>query len=83
MLHFFAWKQVKQNVGIMVKWKEQQEKTSLLDFETLQKTKKSSTSRLQWPGMMSPLKKLLADGPKAGLLAACAISNLSFQAHAL
>ena len=39
MIHWFAWKQVKRNVGIMVKWKEQQQKSSLLDFETLQKTK--------------------------------------------
>jgi len=30
---------VKQNVGRTVKWREQQPKNSLLDFETLQKTK--------------------------------------------
>jgi len=30
---------VKRNVGRMVKWREQQQKNSLLDFETLQKTK--------------------------------------------
>jgi len=44
----------------MVKRKEQQQKSSLLDFETLQNTK-SSTSRLQRPGMTSPLKKLSTD----------------------
>jgi len=34
-----VWKQVKQNVGITVKWREQQQKSSLSGFETLQKTK--------------------------------------------
>jgi len=39
MVHGFARKQVKRNVGIMVKWKEQQQKSSLSDFEALQKAK--------------------------------------------
>jgi len=30
---------VKRNVGRTVKWKEQQQKNALLDFETLRKTK--------------------------------------------
>ena len=39
MVHRFAWKQVKRNVGRTVKWREQQQKCSLIGFETLQKTK--------------------------------------------
>jgi len=34
MVHSFAWKQVKRNIGRTVKWREQQTKNSLLDFET-------------------------------------------------
>jgi len=30
---------VKRNISITVKWREQQQKSSLLDFETLQKSK--------------------------------------------
>jgi len=37
MVHWFAWKQVKQNISRTVKWREQQQNISLLDFETLQK----------------------------------------------
>ena len=49
------------------------------------KKQKILASRLQRPGMTSSLKKLLADyfktvadGPKTGLLAACAISTVDF-----
>ena len=37
--HSFTWKQVKRNVSRTVKWSEQQQKTSVLDFETLQNIK--------------------------------------------
>ena len=39
MVHWFAWKQVKQNISRTVKSREQQQNIFLLDFETLQ-TKK-------------------------------------------
>ena len=39
MVHQFAWKQAKRNVSRTIKWREQQQKISLLDFETLQKNK--------------------------------------------
>jgi len=39
MVHWFAWKQVKQNISRTVKWGEQQQNISLLNFETLQKQK--------------------------------------------
>jgi len=60
MVHWFAWKQVKRNVGITVKWREQQQKSLLLGFETAKK-RNFSASRLQRLGMTSPLKQLLAD----------------------
>jgi len=34
MVHWFAWKQVTQNISRTVKWREQQQNISLLDFET-------------------------------------------------
>jgi len=37
MVHWFAWKPVKQNISRTVKWREQQQNISLLVFETLQK----------------------------------------------
>jgi len=37
MVHWFAWKHVKQNISRTVKWREQQQIISMLDFETLQK----------------------------------------------
>jgi len=39
LVHWFAWKQVKRNMNRTLKEKEQQRTISLLDFETLQKTK--------------------------------------------
>jgi len=39
MVHRFVWKQVKQNISRTVKWREQQQNISLLDFETLQNQK--------------------------------------------
>jgi len=41
MVYWFAWKQVKQNNSRTVKWREQQQNISLLNFETLQKQKLS------------------------------------------
>jgi len=35
MVHWFAWKLVKQKISRTVKWREQQQNISLLDFETL------------------------------------------------
>jgi len=67
---------VKRNVGRTVKWREQQQKYSLLDYETCKK-QKFLASRLQRPGITSYLKKLLADGLKTGLLAARAISTVT------
>ena len=87
MVHWFAWKQVKRNGGITVKWREQQQKSSLSDFETLQKTKifgeqtaaarNDVTAKTIVSGL---LQNLLADGPKTGLLAARAISKLQSSA---
>jgi len=37
MVHTFAWKQVKSSVSRTAKWIKQQQKNSLLNFETLQK----------------------------------------------
>jgi len=34
MVHWFASKQVKQNISKTVKWREQQQNIFLLDFET-------------------------------------------------
>jgi len=50
MLHWFAWKQVKQNISRTVKWREQQKNISLLDFETLQKQKFSTSWRADRSG---------------------------------
>jgi len=35
MVHWFEWKQVEQNISRTVKWREQQQNISLLNFETL------------------------------------------------
>jgi len=75
MVHWFAQKQVKQN-GKM-------ERTAanhfLVRFWNFTKTKifAQLASRPQRPGMTGPLKKLLADCPKTGLLAARAISTVT------
>jgi len=44
MVHWFAWKQVKQNISSAVEWRKEQN-ISLLDFETLQAQKFSPDSR--------------------------------------
>jgi len=46
MVHWFAWKQVKENISRRVKWREQQQNISLLDFEILQKQKFSPNWRV-------------------------------------
>jgi len=51
MVHWFAWKQVKQNISRIVKWKKQQN-ISLLHFETLQKQNFSPN----WPADRSGLE---------------------------
>jgi len=85
MVHSFAWKQVKRNVGIIVKWKEQQKKSSLLDFETLQKTKifgeqtAAARNDVTAKKLLADCFKTLANGPKTGLLAARAISTSYFE----
>ena len=58
-----------------VKWREQQQNISLLDFETANTIIFAQlASKPQRPGMTSPLKKLLAACPKTGPLAARANS---------
>jgi len=59
MVHWFAWKQVKQNIGITVRWRIAAKKF-VVRFWNFAKNK-FSASRPQRPGMMSPLKQLLAD----------------------
>jgi len=50
MVHWFAWKQVKQNISRTVKWREQQQNISLSEFETLQKQKFSPNWRADRSG---------------------------------
>jgi len=50
MVHWFAWKQVKHNISRTVKWREQQQNISLLDFENLQKQKFSPNWRADRTG---------------------------------
>jgi len=50
MVRWFAWKQVKQKISRTVKWREQQQNISLLDFETLQKQKFSPNWRADRSG---------------------------------
>jgi len=50
MFHWFSWKQVKQNISRTVKWREQQQNISSLDFETLQKQKFSPNWRADRSG---------------------------------
>jgi len=50
MVHWFVWKQVKQNISRTVKRREQQQNISLLDFETLQKQKFSPNWRTDRSG---------------------------------
>jgi len=50
MVHWFAWKQVKQNMSRTVKWREQQKNISLSSLETLQKQKFSPNWRADCSG---------------------------------
>ena len=50
MVHWFACKQVKQNISRTVKWREQQQNISLLDVETVQKQKCSPNWRADRSG---------------------------------
>jgi len=67
----------------MAKWKEHQQKSSLVDFETSRKTKifgeqtAAARNDVRAEKIVSGLfQNHSADGPKTGLLAARAISNL-------
>jgi len=50
MVHWFVWKQVKQNISRTGNWREQQQNISMLDFETLQNQKFSPTWRADRSG---------------------------------
>jgi len=50
IVHWFAWKRVKQKISRKVKWREQQKNISLLDVETLQKQKFSPNWRADRSG---------------------------------
>jgi len=51
MVHWFAWRQVKQNISRIVKWRERQKNISLLDFETVQKQKFSPNRHADCSGL--------------------------------
>jgi len=64
MVHWFAWKQVKRNVGKTVKWREQQQKifvVRLWNFAQNKNFRRADCSGPKRPGMTLSLKQLLAD----------------------